>query len=134
EGEVTLHNRDVIGVDPLFASAGVHFSPSGKLSLLGTNVSASPAVDADEWFTTGNVPGVGAGYFIRVQVSGTAAPAGSSHPTGVFLSLSTPRYWYIERNTPGTESSTLTVDISTSAGTGGIVATATINLSVIVGL
>lgn len=134
EGEVTLYDRDVVGIDALFASAGVHFSPNGKLSLLGTNVSASPAVDADEWFTTGHVPGVGAGYFIRVQVSGTAEPAGSSHPTDVFLSLSTPRYWYIERNTPGTESSTLTVDISTSAGTGGIVATATINLSVIVGL
>src|SRR5690606_14234575 len=133
EGEVTLSDRDVIGIDAFFAAAGVHFSSDGKLSLLGTNVSASPAVDADEWFTIGNVPGVRARYFIRVQFSGTAR-AGSSDSTGVFLSLSTPRKWYIERNTSGTESSTLTVDISTSAGTGGIVATATINLSVIVGL
>lgn len=131
EGEVTLADHEVVGSDAFSADAGVHFSSDGRLSLLGTNVAASPTVGADEWFTSGNVPGVGNGYFIRVQADG-AVPIGPA--VDAWHSLSSSRAWYISRSSSGFETTTLTVDISTSAGTGGIVATATIILTAVVGI
>src|SRR5690606_20529909 len=86
EGEVTLDNRDVVGTGAFSAEAGIHFSSAGKMSLLGTDVGASPLISEDEWFTTGNVPGVGNGYFIRAQVTSGVTPDGFAVDTWFSLS------------------------------------------------
>lgn len=132
EGTVTVADHTIVGTDPFAATAGVHFSPQGKMGLLGTNVGATPDIDDDEWFTTGNAQGVGALYWIRAQYTGIA-PAGSSSATDTWLALTQSRFWYID-SASGEADCELTIDISSSDSADDIVDTASISLSAIAGL
>ena len=92
---------------------------AGTLTFLSTGVITDtfPTGDANKWWESGPVTGIGTGKYVRLATSSGSLNHPSSLSAGVWYELSTSRVFGVERTTLGSQSWQGTVQLSLNGST-----------------